>query len=253
MRTRTIDVSPLASRGLGLASLAMAGCLAGCGLTASRSAEAPDESAEAANSSQGAHSAAAMSTSAAMGGLNEDQSRSSFYNAKEGIERCIAEGARRLEFLEGSIELAVEIDATRRAVRAWSSHSTLGDRATERCMFDALLAVQWPRPEGGPYSVAKNSFEFSAAPEAPRPTVWDAARVGESLRPLAEPLSECRGGATGEILFTLYIDPVGHALSGGAAHPRSVPNAVVDCMLEHLLAQAYPAPGTAPAKVLFRL
>ena len=59
----------------------------------------------------------------------------------ERTSRCVSDGAERVEFLGGSIEFAVKVDAQQRAARVWAAESSLGERATEKCMFDALRAV----------------------------------------------------------------------------------------------------------------
>jgi hypothetical protein len=194
-----------------------------------------------------------MSTSAELGGLNEREAEQSFRAAVEGLQTCIKDGVERLAFIGGSIELAVKVDATRHAARVWAAQSSLGERGTEKCMFDALRSVGWPAPVGGPFGIARNSFEFEPQRGVPTPAVWDAERVASTLTEAEGSLSACRGAEAGGLLITLYIGEGGKALAGGVASEEPQDEAAVDCVVEALLAAVYPPPERSPTKVRFRL
>jgi hypothetical protein len=194
-----------------------------------------------------------MSTSAELGGLNESEAEQSFRASVDGLQACIKDGVERLAFMGGSIELAVKVDAARHPAHVWAAQSSLGERGTEKCMFDALRSVGWPAPIGGPFGIARNSFEFEPQRGVPAPAVWDAERVATTLSEVEGTLSTCRGSEPGVLLITLYIGEGGTALAGGAASEEPQDEAAVDCVVDALLAAVYPPPERSPTKVRFRL
>jgi hypothetical protein len=154
----------------------------------------------------------------------------------------------------GSIEFAVKVDAQRQAARVWAAQSSLGERSTEKCMFDALRSVSWPAPEGGRFGIARNSFEFEPKKGSPTPAIWDAGRVAKVVDSVQGDLHRCgEGSSIDGLLITLYIGVGGKALAGGAASVEPVDDAAVDCVMDALLAAHYPKPERTPTKVRFRL
>ena len=111
----------------------------------------------------------ALATEAEIGGLDEREAEQSFRDSLDGLQECVSHGVERLEFMGGSIEFAVKIDSNRQVALVWAAHSSLGERTTEKCMFDALRSVSWPAPQGGLFGIARNSFEFEPKKGAPTP------------------------------------------------------------------------------------
>lgn len=194
-----------------------------------------------------------MGAMAEIGGLDEKKVRASFESALEGLQTCVSEGSRQNEMMGGSIEFAVKVNAKREAASVWAVESSLGQRETERCMFDALRQVSWPAPIGGVYGIAKTSFEFDLPKGVKPPTMWDAGRVSEVVDELAPQMDECTGGRHGDVLVTLYVGADGKAISGGASSSNETEAEAVDCVLGALLSAEYPRPGDYPAKVRFRI
>lgn len=194
-----------------------------------------------------------MATSAELGGLNEREAEQSFRASLDGLQECVSSGVERLSFMGGSIEFAVKVDAQRQVAQVWAAQSSLGERTTEKCMFDALRAVAWPAPVGGAFGIARNSFEFEPRKGSPAPAVWDAGRVAEVVSGADALLTECRGSEQGRLLVTLYIGEGGKALAGGAASEEPLDEDAVDCVVNALLAADYPSPERSPTKVRFRL
>ena len=194
-----------------------------------------------------------VATSAEIGGLDERAAEQSFRASLDGLQACVSDGVERVEFMGGSIEFAVKVDAQQRAARVWAAQSSLGERATEKCMFDALRAVSWPAPQGGAFGIARSSFEFEPRKGAPTPAVWDAGRVSSTVDNLDGTLRECGGGQLRDMLITLYIGADGRALAGGAASEEPLDDREVDCVVSALLGGRYPRPARTPTKVRFRL
>jgi hypothetical protein len=195
----------------------------------------------------------AISAQAEIGGLNENEAERSFRASLDGLQDCVSHGVERLEFMGGSIEFAVKVDSNRQAASVWAAQSSLGERSTEKCMFEALRSVSWPAPQGGLFGIARNSFEFEPKKGAPTPAVWDAGRVAGVVDDVQGSLEECGQGSLGPMLITLYIGDGGKALAGGAASEEPLDEARVDCVVDALLAARYPQPERTPTKVRFRL
>ena len=231
------------------------GCLAvlvalGCG-SAPPVARAPAARAE--PQAEPAPSAANVAASAEVGGLDERAAEQSFRDSMDGLQTCIQQGVERLEFIGGSIEFAVKVDSSHRAAEVWAAESTLGERGTEKCMFDVLRSVSWPSPQGGAFGIARNAVDFKPRKGVTTPAVWDASRISRVLAALEPQLQSCRDGAAERLTITLYIGAGGKALGGGAASPQPVADGAVDCVMRALLAANYPAPEHAPTKVRFEL
>jgi hypothetical protein len=195
----------------------------------------------------------AIATVAEIGGLNEREAEQSFRASLDGLQQCVSSGVERLEFMGGSIEFAVKVDSQRRASSVWAAESSLGERSTEKCMFEALRSVSWPAPQGGLFGIARNSFEFEPRKGAPTPAVWDAGRVSGVVEGVQSSLEECGQGSLGPMLITLYIGDGGKALAGGAASEEPLDEERVDCVVNALLGARYPQPERTPTKVRFRL
>jgi hypothetical protein len=194
-----------------------------------------------------------VAASAELGSLDERGAEQSFRDSLDGFDACIRNGVERLEFIGGSIEFAVKVDSSRHAMQVWAAESTLGDRGTEKCMFDVLRSVSWPAPEGGPVGIARNAFEFKPRRGTITPAVWDAGRISRTLAKLDGRINECRGDGSPQLLITLYIGDGGKALGGGAASAEPADEGTVDCVVEALLAADYPSPERTPTKVRFQL
>lgn len=194
-----------------------------------------------------------MATSAELGGLNEREAEQSFRASLDGLQECVDNGVERLSFMGGSIEFAVKVDTRRQVAQVWAAQSSLGERTTEKCMFEALRAVTWPAPVGGAFGIARTSFEFEPRRGAPTPAVWDAGRVAEVVSGADAVLAQCRGAESGRLLVTMYIGEGGKALAGGAASEEPLDEDAVDCVVNTLLAAAYPSPERSPTKVRFQL
>jgi hypothetical protein len=239
------------ARGAAVTSLAL---FAGAGCASSR--ELPATLAARAEPVVLEHEAAEpadMAAVAEIGSMNEKDARESFESAMVGLQACLSEGSRRVELMGGSIEFAVKVDKARHPASIWATDSSLGRRATETCMFEALREVRWPSPVGGLFGIAKTSFEFDLPKGVKPPVVWDAGRVSPVVDALGPQVDECTGSRRGELMVTLYVGTDGKAISGGASSASEAGEPAVDCLLELLMAADYPSPGSYPAKVRFRI
>jgi hypothetical protein len=128
---------------------------------------------------------------AEIGGMNELEVARAFDRLARPIGRCIEAGASEVEPLGGHFEVSLRIDRAGKARWAYVSASTLGHRATERCIAEAARAHAWPRPVGGE-GLASRSFDIE--PGAPS-TEWSERHVRGVVRGASAQLAKCKRAA----------------------------------------------------------
>ncbi|HEY4105395.1 MAG TPA: AgmX/PglI C-terminal domain-containing protein, partial [Polyangiaceae bacterium] len=167
-------------------------------------AEAPEE-----------HESHPISASAEIGGLNEEKVDRTFQSALSDFQRCIDDGAKRVEFLGGSVSFLVKIDTHGKVDHAHLEKSTIGDRDTEKCMLDSLRTKRWPKPVGGEHGLARKSFDFDPPNDVRAPTTWDGDRVSDAIAKLSKKLNACKQGSNGAFEATLYVGTDGSVMAAG--------------------------------------
>ena len=193
------------------------------------------------------------SVSAEIGGLSEEKVDKTFQSALSDFQHCLDDGAKRVEFLGGSVSFFVKINERGKVDHAHLEKSTMGDRETEKCMLDSLGRKRWPKPVGGLHGLARKSFDFDPPNDVRAPTSWDGDRVSDVVSKLTRKLSACKKGASGSFEATLYVATDGSVLSAGVTPPDEPGEADVDCLVDTLKGASFPSPGSWPAKVTFSL
>lgn len=188
-----------------------------------------------------------------IGGMNEDDVDAAFNASVKSLERCINTGAKRVEFLGGSTAFLLKIDATGKVSSAYLEHSTLGDRATERCMLDALRAKSWPKPVGGEHGLARKSFTFDPPNDVRPPTTWDDHDAAPGMKKISSEVADCKHGHSGPFEATLYVGTDGKVLSASVTPPDEDGDGAIDCLVGVLESASFPSPGSWPAKVTLQL
>jgi hypothetical protein len=189
------------------------------------------------------------SASAEIGGLNEDEVDAAFSSSVKGLQRCIDSGAKEVEFLGGSVAFFLKIDARGKIANAYLEHSTLGNRATERCMLDSLSAKSWPKPVGGEHGLARKSFTFDPPNDVRPPTTWDGEDAEPGIKTIRADIDACKQGKSGPFEATLYVGTNGKVLSASVTPPDEAGNGAIDCLVGVLETATFPSPGSWPAKV----
>jgi len=193
-----------------------------------------------------------VTMSSEIGGLNQEAVDKVFAKASDDLTRCLDDGAKRVEFLGGDVAFVVKIGPDGHVNHAHLEESTIGDRATEVCMLDALKRRSWPKPVGGETGIAQKPFSFDMPNDVRPPTDWTADSIEEALGKLAPKLDECKSGS-GSFSITMYVDTDGSVMSAGIAHTEDKGESAADCILDVLKTASYPSPGSWPAKVTFSL
>jgi hypothetical protein len=194
-----------------------------------------------------------VSTSAEIGGLNEEKVDKTFQRALSDFQRCLDDGAKRVEFLGGSVSFFLKIDAEGKVDHAHLEKSTIGDRDTEKCMLDSLRSKKWPKPVGGMHGLARKSFDFDPPNDVRAPTSWDGEHVSDAVGKLSKKVSACKRGGSGPFEATVYVGTDGSVMAAGVTPPNEAGESDVDCLVATLKAATLPSPGSWPAKVTFSL
>jgi hypothetical protein len=194
-----------------------------------------------------------IQASSEIGGMNEEEVEAAFSSSVSGLQRCLTRGAERVEFLGGSVSFFLKIDSGGKVDHAHLEHSTLGDRATERCMLEALRAKSWPKPVGGEHGLARKSFSFDPPNDVREPTFWEERDAAPGLKKLGEDVAKCKDGRDGAYEATFYVGTDGKVLAAGVTPPNEAGDAAVDCLVSVLEAANFPSPGSWPAKVTLTL
>jgi hypothetical protein len=229
--------------------LASSAFLVACGGGEAPAKSADDAVSEGAEEDRGP----GVQTSSEIGGMNEDAVEEAFTASLGGLQRCLNSGAERVEFLAGSVSFFLKIDTSGKIAKAYVEHSTLGDRATEKCMLNALRKKTWPKPVGGDHGLARKSFEFDAPKDVRPPTEWADTDAEPGLSKIGDDVSKCKDGHSGPFEATLYVGTEGEVLAAGVAPPDESGEDAVDCLVEALRAAKFPSPGSWPAKVTLKL
>jgi len=232
--------------GMACLALAIASCPA-CG----GSAPPPQAPATAVEAHEDAPSG--VSTSSEIGGLNEEKVDKTFQRALSDFQRCLDDGAKRVEFLGGSVAFFLKIDGQGKVDHAHLEKSTIGDRETEKCMLDSLRNKTWPRPVGGVHGLARKSFDFDPPNDVRAPTSWEGEHVSDAVGKLSRKVSACKKGAHGAFEATVYVGTDGSVMAAGVTPPDEAGESDVDCLVATLKSATLPSPGSWPAKVTFSL
>lgn len=189
-----------------------------------------------------------------LGGMNEDDVASTFERLQKPILGCVAAGASRVSELGGHFSVSLRIDREGNVRWAYLNESTLGDRATERCVLELARNATWPKPLSGE-GLAKRRFDVD--PGEP-PVEWKAEKVKGVRSHLARAVAKCTHNTKGSdkggrFVATAYVGPNGKVKSAGVAPPSAESESAADCVAEAVQGLKLRSPGRRAAKVTFEI
>jgi len=190
---------------------------------------------------------------AEVGAMSEEKVASTFRGASDALMECLSSGARALPYLGGTIRFRLVVDQKGKALSAHLKDSTLGHRATERCMLDALRARVWPEPVGGRTGIAETEFTF-APPGGTRPPVaLPVAAGGKAAGDVRGALTACGASSRAKgLAATLYVDPSGKVLGAGLSGADPATEEAADCVMRAIDGLSFPSPGSWVGKLTVR-
>lgn len=184
-----------------------------------------------------------------MGTISADEVQMAMDPRMNRFLRCFSRRYDEVEVLEGEIEFSFHIDVRGGVTWVYPSRSTIGDRATERCLLSTAASTHFPRPHGGE---AEFSYPIEVgALDDVRPAVpWQPTQVSEAVEEHRGEIVDC---GSGPFAITVYVGPGGSVLSAGVATSDPEQNDALDCVAELVEGWTFPDPGSYPAKVSFDL
>ncbi|NUP11676.1 MAG: hypothetical protein HOW73_36990 [Polyangiaceae bacterium] len=191
----------------------------------------------------------ASSVEGELGGMNEDAVAKTFERLQAPILACVADGASRVREIGGHFSVSLRIDREGRARWAYLNETTLGDRATERCVLDVVRDATWPKPLGGD-GLAQRSFDVDAGVE---PQNWTPEKIRSAMKHLNEKAAHCKKGKGGRYVATAYVGKNGKVATAGVAPPSAEQQDIADCVADALEGMHLRSPGRRAAKVTIEL
>lgn len=209
------------------------------------------------------------SIGAEFGGMNEAEVARAFASTYDALETCLEDGSQGMPYLAGSIHFYLEVDASGSVLHAHVEKSDLGDNDISQCMLGVLKKRTWPKPVGGPIGKIRGNRNYFPPSDVTPPTAWESDKVATALEELAEPIAQCKAGASGTFTATAYVgtimqpvrpeDTTGESVEIGkmmavdVIPPDKDGVGAIDCLVKALRSGTYPSPGQRPAKVTFSL
>jgi hypothetical protein len=167
---------------------------------------------------------------------------------------CWTRNTAEVEFLAGRLELYFHVDREGRVAWVYPRSSSIGHRATERCMLDVARETSFPKPRGGPQAEFAWSLELPPPEDVRPPVTWESSRVKEVIDAQRDALAGCAPPAElGLYTLTAYVAPGGQVSAAGVSATTLAPEETMDCLIQQVHAWALPDPGSYHAKVSFRL
>ncbi|MDP9037016.1 MAG: AgmX/PglI C-terminal domain-containing protein [Myxococcota bacterium] len=194
----------------------------------------------------------ALQMKSELGSVDPSAVKQAFSKLEDKFVECQKRGLERVEVLAGNVKFFVRIGEDGGARWAFLEESELGDRDTEKCLQDVVIAARWPKPQGGE---AEARYTMELPLQATRaPNEWSSDKVTGALGRHSEALDRCKVGAHAKFRATMYVGPGGKVLAAGIATTSKEDNEKADCLAKVLQKmRGLPSPGSWPAKVSFAL
>jgi hypothetical protein len=173
---------------------------------------------------------------ASIGALSDYDIDEAFRALYPRVTRCVERGAARLEALGGELTIVLRISTEGSPRSAHLATSTIGDRATERCILREALARSWPRAVGGD---GRAEHVYGVDPAVPVAEL-SPARARLAAGPVRLAVARCTRPLGGRWQATLYVRPSGEVASAGVAPPDAAGEEHADCVAEQLLGLRLP-------------
>jgi len=228
--------------------------LGACAAKPTIRAESSTETSSSTRSSEGGDS---VSITGLRGTLSQEEIQRALEPRLPKFMRCASPRLSELEVLSGAMRFAFHIAVNGSVGAVALAQSTLGDRASERCMLEVAGATKFAAPHGGEADFTW-PLELPLADDvrAPVELTSDFAQA-VSHAPNRDGVSQseavqgaCGGGA---YVVTAYVDPSGKVLASGVASPDPATSVDLDCVSQAVDAWAFPSPGSYVGKVSFTI
>jgi hypothetical protein len=193
----------------------------------------------------------ALKASSELGTLDPQAVKKAFAALDGPFMDCQKQALDRVEVLSGSVKFFLRITEDGSAKYTFLEDSEIGDRDTEKCLHDVVMAARWPKPEGGGEAEARYGMDLPLQSTRP-PNDWNADKVAASLGKQGSAIDRCKGSVNAKFRATMYVGPGGKVLAAGVAASSLEGTEKLECLTGVLLKlKGLPSPGSWPAKVTF--
>jgi|GEM_PF-338292 hypothetical protein len=190
----------------------------------------------------------ALQMKSELGSIDPGAVKRAFHALADPFTECQKAALDRVEMISGSVKIFVRISEAGGPKWAYLEESDLGDRATEKCLIDAVMGGRFPKPDGGEAEV-HYGMELPLQSTRP-PTDWNADKVDAAIARHADAIRRCKTTEGGALRATLYVGPGGKVLAAGVAGSGKDGDEEADCVVRVLeKMKGLPSPGGWPAKV----
>lgn len=184
-----------------------------------------------------------MTIEGQMGSLDPGRVRRVMRDAEPALMACYTRRVEALPCLSGHVGLRIRVGEDGAVRWAIPTESTLGDRATERCIAEAAAALRFEPPCGGESEITYH-LDLDGGPDRRPADALTPQRVETALRTRRTALAACRHGDHRPLQVTLYVAPDGTVAAAGSpiASHEAVP--MTECVLREVQALRMPTPGS---------
>ena len=191
-------------------------------------------------------------TSSELGSVDPAVLKRAFAALDDKYLACQKKALDRVEVLAGNVKFFMRIGSDGIAKWAYLEESEIGDRETERCLIDVVMAARWPKPDAGDAEV-RYTMELPLQAARP-PSDWSPDKVAGALGRNGDAIDKCKAGVGTTFHATMYVGPGGKVLSAGVAMSSKDAEESANCLAKTLVKmKGLPSPGSWPAKVTFPL
>lgn len=184
------------------------------------------------------------------GTLSQDEVQDVLEPRMPKFGRCVQKRSDAVEWLSGHVSLEFHVKTDGSVASVYPRESSMGDRATERCIEEVARGTRFPPPHGGEADFAW-SLDVPLDDSIREPVALGAADVGEVLM-ASLPLVESTCGA-GNYTVTAYLDTEGKVVAAGASAGDEASAAKLDCVSETVQSFVFASPGSYAAKITFSI
>jgi hypothetical protein len=219
----------------------------GCGGTSSQ-IKAADDVADAEETGGGSDCRQdGMEVAGLLGSVAQDEVERVFDRQMNTLLDCYTEVVEDLEEIEGSLEIALQVDPSGAVVEVYLPHSDLGSLEAESCILKKVSRFAFQRSGCGIAYVNKE-LSFEAPYDPVEPLNWGRVAVADTIYENAEDVERCLKGETG-IDIVIYVGKGGVVWSSGAAAESYSKLDAARCLAKACRGWAFKDPGDDLAKV----
>jgi hypothetical protein len=231
-------------------TLHVAACAALLGACAAKPVAAPQAEESSGREREPAEEHDSLSVQGLRGTLSQEEVQGSLEPRMPKFARCVQKRSDQVEWLSGHVSLEFHVKLDGSVASVYPRETSMGDRATERCIEEVARGTRFPAPHGGEADFAW-SLDVPLDSSIREPVALGTSDVSEVLTASTPLVQNACGG--GSYAVTAYVDPEGKVVAAGASAADEASAAKLDCVAETVQSFVFASPGSYAAKVTFSI